>query len=430
MGLFRYEAVDKTGRVIHGAMNARDELQVTQNLSRMGYTARTILSPAGHQAVQSPSTASNPTSAIGRQQTVASPNVSSKKYASPVSVKSCVSPSQLAAFFRQIATLVNSGIPLYQSIAEMAFTTRNRYLRKVLPAMQQALQNGQKLSGAMAAHPNVFPVHATASIWSGELSGNLDKALEEIATILERESKDTHYGWIGWGLTKATIIGCLFVLPLCDLSKILNSAMASSKEQAFRNLIQFAISVCIKASILSVIIICGFLIWGRLKQVPSIRRVLDGVLIHIPIWGRLHKYRSMARFLHVLDELYSAGINPGKAWDAASLTAMNSEIAARLRSAGSTINVERVTDKFSASGVFDLDDVGMAAAGEKAGKVSETLANLAKLYEDKVASLRISGRVMSIMLIIISQTIVIGVAAIMAAKGYRDFLDPFFNMKF
>lgn len=416
MGLFRYEAVDKTGRVLHGAMDARDEAQVADKLAKQGYTVRAAYPAGGTQATAQVSIPQSARPAVPVVGVV------------PVSVKSCVPPRMLAAFFRQIATLVRSGISLQQAFVDLASITRNKHLRMACSEMHGAVGSGQKLSGAMARFPHIFPVHATASVWAGELSGRLDIALDEVATDLEREASDTLFGKIGWGITKATAIFCLFAFPFFDMKKVLNAAMANSTAQAQHNIIQLLVSVLMLAVPGSVVLIVLFLAWGRAKQVPAVRRVLDSLVLRAPLWGKLHRCQSNARFLHVLDTLYAAGISPPTAWDAASLTARNSEIAAKLKNVRATMpNAERVSNLFEIAGIFEPEDVGTAMTGEKAGRLPEALANLSAAYEDKISSLRTWGRVCSIHALVLSQIVLTGIAVILMAASYSSFLEPLFK---
>lgn len=417
MGLFRYEAVDKTGRVLRGAMDAHDEAQVRDKLVGMGYSPRAIYHPGGNQATVQ-------TTAAATSTAVAAPASSGV----PISVKSCVPMRTLAAFFRQIATLVRSGISLQQSFIDLAMVTRNKHLRMACAQMQVDIQNGQKLSGAMAKFPHIFPVHATASVWAGELCGNVDIALEEVAADLEREAGETLFGMIGWGITKATVIFALFAFPFFDINRIFKAAMAGSTDQAGRNILAMVIAVLKIAIPASIVLILLFLAWGRAKQLPAVRRVLDVLVLHAPVWGKLHRCRSNARFLHVLDMLYAAGISPGTAWDAASLSARNSEVAAKLQRAKvNSPNVERVSDLFQTAGVFDPEDIGTAMAGEKGGRLPEVLGNLSSIYEDRVKALRTWGRLCSVHALIISQLLITLAAVALMASSYRSFLEPLLN---
>jgi type IV pilus assembly protein PilC len=409
MGLFRYEAVDKTGRVLHGAMSARDELQVSDNLAKMGYSVQAI----------HPADAARSAQGTGVQAPAASVAPVASATAAPVSVRSVVPLATLSSFFRQMSTLVKSGIPLYQSLSDMIPMARNKHLRSALPRMRDAIQSGQKLSGAMAAHPGVFPVWATASVWAGELAGNLDIALEEVATDLEKEASDARYGSIWWVLTKLTVVSCVFILPLCDLSKVLAPTLSPNSSNTLAEVMAVVAGIILRWTPLAIGVGLLFVAWTAVKRIPSVRSALDSMILYVPVWGKLHKYRSLARFLHVLDGLHAAGISPGTAWDAASLTARNNEIARRLRQSRQRLTgVERAADLFGASGAFESDDVGMASAGEKAGRLPEALEQLARIYDDRAAHQKSVGRMWSVSFFITSQIIVSGIATIIMTYSY------------
>lgn len=419
MGLFRYEAVDKTGKILHGVMNARDEQEVAQNLSTMGYTVRAVHTRAGVQsasaaAVGTASQQQNPARSTGVQSAVIGSCV-------PVSVKSIVPPRALASFFRQLVTMVRSGIPLYQSFSDIVPYVKDSRLRKVLPHIQQTLQSGQKLSSAMAKFPEIFPVHATASIWAGELAGKLEIALNEVATDFEQEASDILYGRVGWGITKANLLGGIYVIPFCTIMRMFSGMIDQTREQNILNLTQFFTHSLIGSTLISLIVIASWVIWGHMKRKPAVKKWLDRIMLRVPIWGTIHNCRGQARFLRVLDQLYSAGIGVDTAWDAASLTPRNSALAEKLRLARSEQPQDAgITNLFSASGVFDIEAVGLASAGERSGQIPETLVNLAQMYEEKANTRRTAGKIASISAMTTFAIIVHGIALIMLVHGYAN----------
>lgn len=419
MGLFRYEAIDKSGKVVRGVMNAPDEHRVAVNLINMGYTARSISGGSSQQAGKAnlSAVAAAPVVAAGQGKGIAAVTIASGV---PVSIKSKVPASRLAAFFRQLATLVNSGVPLHESLLDVMRNAKNRHIKRALPHMQEALQSGQKLSSAMAMFPDVFPVHVIASIWSGELAGKLDIALDEVASDMEAEASDTRYGSIGWGLTKISLISFILLLPLSDMRKLLAPVLGGDGASVSVMIHQF-MSLVLKAVPVAVAVIISWIIWGFIKRVPDVRRLLDGILLRSFVWGKIHRYRALSRFLHVLDGLHSAGLSPNAAWDAASLTPRNSEIAEKLRLARTSVSANAgVTDLFTASGVFENDDVGLAMAGEKSGRVPEMLAKLSSTYADRVNAVKMQGRLFSISAMITFSIILTGIIVIIMAWSYFE----------
>ncbi|OFX16690.1 MAG: hypothetical protein A2Z18_04010, partial [Armatimonadetes bacterium RBG_16_58_9] len=388
MGLFRYEAVDGSGKVVHGAMNAADEQQLAQALAQNGYALRAVHASPGGQPRSRPNPAAVSQPAAAHQVT----GMRSVAVASgvPVSIKSRVPPHQLAVFFRQLATLVRSGIPLFQSLVDTLAYTRSGRLQEVVPLVQQNLQSGQSLSTAVSAFPGIFPAHAVASVWSGELSGKLEIVLDEVATDFEREASETRYGRIGWGLTKISVIALILSLPLFNLRAILAPVLEEVPTGAgtgFLSTWLFNYKQMLISKLLPIVVallIC-FVVWGHIKRVPAVRRILDGMLLATPIWGKVHRYRSIARFLHLMDELYAAGVNPSTAWSAASIAPRNSAIAEKLRVVHDRLPSAGLAELAASSNVFDPEDLALIATGEKTGQVPASFGKLADTYASRAA---------------------------------------------
>lgn len=432
MGLFRYEAVDSTGKVLRGVMNASDEQQVAQKLQTMGYSPRGIYAGASAQAAPKPQAA--PTAvkqqATGMQKVTLASGV-------PVSIRSKVPVPRLAMFFRQLVTLVRSGVPLYQSFGDLAVGTHDRRLRSAIPDMQQILQGGQPLSTAMAAFPDLFPAHTIASVWCGELSGKLDTILGEVADDLEQEAADTRLGRIGWGIVKGYSILFILTIPLFTLlgrmtEQLLgdNPAAADDANGMLGSALQGIFSDILRKSIpLALVVIAVWIAWGHVKRIPSVRRMLDGALLRVPVWGSIHRSRSVARFLHLLDELYSAGINPSQAWDAASVAPRNSEIVERLRGARREASAATgIAELATISNVLESDEIGLLAAGEKTGQVPDSLGRIAGMYLDRARAQRTAGRVLSISLMNSLIIALSGLAIIVLAKSYFGPMAKFLGM--
>lgn len=416
MALFRYEATDKTGRIVRGVMNARDEREVAQNLSAMGYT------PSGVYGSGGPATATQSQPAAVPKTAQAAVSASGV----PTSIRSKVPAQQLGRFFRQLVTLVRAGTPLYQSITGLAPAVRNRHLRRTIPSIQMELQSGRALSGAMAQFPQVFPTHAVASVWCGELSGRLDVILEEVASDFEREASETRVSRLGWVLTKIAIAVMVLTYPLNDVGKFLDpiisgqGTMSTDWTVQLRYYLKLGLNEMLHKGLpVMLAILVVWFVWERVKRIPSVRRVLDGLLIHVPVWGKLHRYRSLARFTLLLEHLYSAGVNPSTAWDAASMSPRNNEIAARLRQARSKESpVAGIGQLVATAGVLEPEDAALITMGEKTGQVPTTLANLYNAYVNKADAQRSLGRVLSVSAFITSQLIIGGIAIIAQAMSY------------
>jgi type II secretory pathway component PulF len=433
MGFFRYEAVDKTGKVVRGVMNARSEQEVTQNLSAMGYQANAIYGSSQAGAVQAaPSPPAAPVAAPSAMP--ARGGMQSVTLASglPVSVKSSVNASALAGYFRQLATLVRSGMPLHLALSEMATTVRNPALRRSLITQQESARGGRNLSGALSEFPKVFPVHIVASVWAGELAGRLEVALDEIATDMELEASETRFGRIGWGIAKLHFLLLALLIPMSNLVALLRPALEESLKQgevSTRQVLQYVLSTYMKTMFGKSMLAMGAMIvlWialGYIKRIPIVRYALDAVVIHVPLWGRLHRDRALGRFLHVLNGLYASGISPGQAWDAACLTVRNSALADRLRRArrNSSPNTG-VAELIAAAGLFTMEEVAMATTGEKTGQIPEVAENMSANYVDQFAARKTRNRIASVVIMELTAGVMVIYVFYKIMQSYGDLAE-------
>ena len=429
MGLFRYEAVDKSGRVLHGAMDARDESQVRDKLTTMGYSAKSIF-PAGAPAV-------------GRTQNVARRPVATTAQAPrggigavtigsgvPVSIKSSIPAPVLARFFRHMATLVRSGMSINQALNDMSPVVRNTHLNVILSRMKETTSTGHQLSGLMAEYPGVFPVHTIASVWAGEMGGRLEIALDEVATDLEQEASDTRLGRIGWGITKINWLFFIVCYPLARMTTllvpVLKKCLDSAGEMSSGAMIGLLCREYMHREFWQTVFVCAvfivlWIVWGYVKRVPYVRYTLDRLLLSTPLWGKYHSVKAKGRFLHVMDGLIAAGISPDMAWDAASLVPRNSYIAEQLKSVRGKLGPNAgVSQLLAASGVFDVEDVGLIQSGERAGTLPDVLGNLSKDYDARLTALKASGKSTSVTIMVAFGIVSAVYIMIMMWSSYAD----------
>lgn len=433
MAVFRYEAVDRAGKVVRGAMNAANEQAVAQRLSTMGYALKAIVPAAA--AVQ-------PVNAAATRQTA--PAAAQPGF--PVSVQPVVSLNQLARFYRQLAALVKSGIPVAQALDELNNNIGNKKLRRAAAGMRDRVQQGATLSSSMAQLPRLFPVHATGVIWSGEMGGFLDTALDEVAAEIEQETKENRYASIGWFIAKVSLVFFILSLPALDMKGLLMEGLSQGAKihnQATgipstdfipsgvtpKTMLQgMAMGYWLAFKRLCIPSFIGWFViafaWKRLKRVPPIRRAIDGMLLIVPVWGNLHRERSRARFLKTLYRLYAAGVAPAQSWAAASMSVRNSQLAAQLRSNENDLRQQNssLEQAFTASRVFAADDTGMVATGVKSGSVPEMLERMSSYHTDSAEGARTLGRQISLHALLLPIIIATGWLLIKVVQGYFNFV--------
>lgn len=416
MPVFRYEAADNTGKVLRGAMDAASEQDVAQKLTSMGYTMK-----AAAPAMPQKAAASAQAAAVARP---------SKSQSFPVTVQPVIPLSTLMRFYRQLATLVRSGMPLVQSLSDLETSTREGKLKRACADMRSRVQAGEALSAAMAKYPLLFPVHTVGLVWAGEQGGYLDIALDEAATILEEESKDNRWATIGWVFMNLNIASLILCIPTLNFSKILEIAVTSQggAPVALRAIwslyVHGFMTMCVPAFILW---IGGSIAWKHLKRVSSVRQMVDRMLLMVPGWGKLHRARARERFLKTLFQQYKAGVSLSQGWAAASMTVRNSEIASKLRDVEHIMRSQggNLQMAFTQSGAFDVEDAGMIGSGERSGSVPEMLERMSSYQADIAARSKIKSRVIAVESMITILIVLTGVVVIAMGQGMSNFFNFF-----
>ena len=347
----------------------------------------------------------------------------------PVNVTSLVSVKSLALFFRHVSVLVKSGISIYQAISDSASYAHNHKLSKAAKTVAVDVSNGVVLSSALQKHPDVFPVNLVASVWCGELSGKLDVVIDEIAAELEEETKDQGFARIGWVITKLSMIMLFFVIPLINFNTIMMPMFKESlNDLGFEQLLKVAKQKYIENALPTSILLCVtaiifWSVWPHVKRTPSVRLFLDKILLTAPIWGEITKSRAISRICRNMELLSEAGLPIQKAWDAASLTSKNSYLAAQLHSAGkSSTSINSASETMRYSRLLSNQEIGVLAAGEKAGRVPEAFSHLNSYYSSVVDRQKKNGKTWSIGALVIGLTILSGIIVIKFMVGYFDFV--------
>ena len=410
MPIFRYTAVDKTGKTLNGAMNAKDETELAQRLTAMGYIVRSVV---GGGAAPSPQRGSIP-------------RVTAPSGEIPPSVEPKISMRTLATCLRQIAAMIRSGMTAYQATHELTSRTRDRRLKRALETMTTQIQAGGGLSLAMAQYPELFPSHLVGLIYCGELGGFLESALDEAATYVEQETNARFWPRFAFGMMRLSIISAFMTLPTVRseiwMNKLLEIEGTSARLQYLWGFfLDGLIHFTIPATILFLIATYA---WPHIKRVPSVRSNMDFIILKVPLWGKMNMSRSLARFGKSLARLYSSGVSPGPAWMAAGASCMNSVVAGQLRSVAQGVGGgATLSSALERSKVFDDETVALLVTGEVAGDIPGVLGKVAEYNESLASSRQKMGRWISASLWINAFLIMGGVLMIMFFAGYAKVLQ-------
>jgi type IV pilus assembly protein PilC len=297
----------------------------------------------------------------------------------------------VAIFCRQFATLNQAGIPILQCLNILAKQTEDGRMRSVLQNVALEIERGKSLSDAFRLYKEKFPEIFLSMIVAGELSGNIDQAMERLALNFEKEcgTRDK----IRAAMTYPTLIGILavcavaflliFIVPVfVDVFKSLGATLplptrmllaVSSALQRFWWII---------LPLLFVVLPVGF---RQALATRQGRRIWDRFLLRLPVVGPMVTKSAVARFARSLATLLKSGIPLMRALETTEEIVGNSVAADDIAEARANIKEgERMAPILARSSFFPPMAVSMVAVGEESGSLDAILEKMASFYEGEV----------------------------------------------
>jgi type II secretory pathway component PulF len=276
--------------------------------------------------------------------------------------------SELALTYRQMETLLRSGVPMVQALNALRDQTRHNRLRQILEEAATMISNGHPLSATMDKYPNTFSVLQRELIRAGEATGMLELMCSRLAKYLEREveirrklQRETLYPKIV--LTMVWVVfGLLLFLQYGSGGGFLKFGMIS---------VGF-----IGGSI--------FIWWlvRYLMQMPQYAILWDGLKMRLPGAGDVARKYATARFCRALGTLYAGGVLLPRGVEIAARVCGNQAIAERmLASVPLLMQGHGVGEMLAQAGVLSPIAVQMAKTGEQTGSLDDTLDRVADYLE-------------------------------------------------
>ncbi len=378
MPTFSYDAKNKTGERVSGIIDAIESRGAAEQLREQGlWPTRIELVRSAPSAFISPP-ASGPMNSVpeigsngfgAASSAPVNPVVGAQSRIDAAPFLSSVPLPTLVVMYRQMATLMNAGVPMVQAITTLTQQTTNGRLRQILGECTQAVAGGNPLSSVMARYPSVFANMEVELIKAGETSGMLTRMCNRIADYLEREieirrklKKETLYPKIVLSLA-----GC--VLLLLGFLKYGQAGLKS----------RLLIGV--------VVLVGGFAIWWAarfLNQFPAIGAAWDRFKMLIPGPGGVSRKYATARFTRALGTLYSGGVLLPNAVAIAARACGNRAIGQTLVDGiGALYNGGGISGFLAQSGLLSPIAVQMARTGEQTGSLDDMMDKVADYLESE-----------------------------------------------
>jgi type II secretory pathway component PulF len=425
---FAYTARDRTGRVIEGTIEADNSALAAGRVRALGYEVERIRAAGsaygaprpevsrGERSTSAPPAPNNGGASLGRR--------AKENLVYPVI--SGVLLKDLAVFYRQLATMIHAGIPLYQSLVTLENQTRNEKLREVLRASQRQVEMGGKLSEVFAAYPWIFSRIQIEMLRAAEQGGLLDEMLNRISDYLEQElalkrmiSRLTIYPrivvFIAWML-----LGVRFFVDMMPAFSKLIIGMMKPEAVGGYNGWSYLLDTVGSMALLGLIAF-GIYAFCRivLFQNPNAREGYERMKMGLPGVGEVAKKFALARFGRSFGAMYAGGL------------ALNTAIRVAGDASGSRV-IQHATERalhaiergsvlsqaFAETGVFPPIVLDMLHTGEQTGNVDGMMVKVSEYLEgDAEAKAHLYSHIFAAAVGLLV-ALLIGIAVIRFYMGY------------
>ncbi len=301
-----------------------------------------------------------------------------------------VQPQEVAAFTRQLATLIKAGIPLAEALGALAEQGENKKLQMVLAEIRQKVNEGSSLADTLGAHPAIFPELYTNMVRSGEAAGNLDAVLSRLADFLD--AQNALRSKVSGALTYPIIMVILGTIIMGVLMVVVVPKITSIFEDMGHTLpwnTQFLIFLSdLVGSYWWALIVLGaltYVVYRRWSRRPKGRGVIDRYKLKLPLLGPLVRFVAVARFARTLSTMLAAGVPVLTALEITKKVLNNTVLEKVVEEARDAIREgEPIANPLKRSGQFPSLMVHMISVGERSGQLEAMLENVATAYERDV----------------------------------------------
>jgi type IV pilus assembly protein PilC len=298
----------------------------------------------------------------------------------------------LTTFTRQLATLVDAGLPLLRGLRVLEKQERNPTLKSIIGELAVAIEGGSTFSEGLAQHPKVFNRLFVNMVKAGELGGVLEVVLNRLSEFMEKAQKIKGKVVAAMFypiavLVVATVILTILMVYVIPKFKLVFADMLNGEQlPAFTRLV-LGISDIIKDHFIYTIagvavLVVIFLVFIRTRFG---RRVFDKFKLKVPVIGPVVSKVAISRFTRTLGTLVSSGVPILQALTIVKETAGNVIIGNAVGAIHESVKEgETITAPLEASGVFPPMVISMVDVGEQTGALPEMLLKIADNYDDEV----------------------------------------------
>ncbi len=325
-----------------------------------------------------------------------------------------VALADVVVFTRQLATMIDAGIPIVQSLQALADQTPNKVMRDTIHDICSRVEAGESLSEALIRHPKTFNRLYYSMVSAGEKGGLLAEIMARLATYLEnmeriRKKVKTALMYPTVVTIVAITITIFLLVRVIPTFKEIYSGFGAALPAP--TMFMIGLSEIVQHYFLYLIVLAGAGVWGWLYfiKTPKGREFWDKQRIKLPIFGAIAHKICLARFTRTLSSLVRSGVPILEVLQIVSQTVGNVVMEKAIKSAANDIERgEGISAALAKHPVFPSMITRMMSAGEQTGNIDTMLERVANFLDEEIET-TLSG-IMSLIepLLIVFLGVVVG----------------------
>ncbi len=379
MAKFRYKAIDAQGKEVLSTVEADSQKAAIEKIRAMKLTPKAI----GQVQEDAPAAAPAPKKKAVKK----APKKTSKVMQGKIKTK------DLMVFTRQLATLVDAGLPLLRGLRVLHRQCTHEGMKAALAGMIETVETGNTFSESLGNYPKIFNHLYVNMVKAGEAGGVLETVLNRLAEFMEKAEKIKNKvkGAMTYPLVVLTaavgIVAFLMVGVIPKFQQIFTDLLGS--DEGMPALTKFVIGMSewvqsywlfLGAAIVGVVVL-----WKLFIKTPKGAYMRDVMALRAPVFGAMTQKTVVARMTRTLGTLLSSGVPVLQALSIVKDTTGNLVVSKALQTVHDSVKEgEGMTAPLGASGVFPPMVVSMVEVGEETGALAEMLVRIANTYDDEV----------------------------------------------
>jgi type IV pilus assembly protein PilC len=379
--------MDSRGKETKGVLDVATQNEAIGRIKEMGFFPTKVVEdkgtgPAGAAAAKKGAAKGGKGKGMNMNLNIRIPGLSGR-----------VKTKVLTVFTRQLATLVQAGLPLLRGLRVLQKQERNVNLKKIVGELAVSIEGGSTFSEALAQHPKVFNRLYVNMVKAGELGGVLEVVLKRLSEFMEKAQKikgkviAAMFYPCAVLVVATAIMGVLMVFVIPKFKEIFEGTLGNGR--ALPGFTQFVlgISEMIQHHIFQTMgillaIVIAFNIFIRTKFG---RKLFDRFKLNVPVLGPVISKVAISRFTRTLGTLVSSGVPILQALTIVKETSGNVVVGQAVAAVHESVKEgETITAPLEASNIFPPMVISMVDVGEQTGALPEMLMKIADNYDEEV----------------------------------------------